>query len=129
MPMCRDIVITLVIQRSSKIDLVSIKRVYYYHISSSSNIPLILEKGITANDEGQIFLLDTKESKIVSPVALLQCGFQDYALFEVNSKGLSKKLVSDNVAELSAKHQFILKQNLIEPKYINLVDCYRIGRK
>lgn len=107
----------------------NIKKVHYYHISSPSNIPLILEKGITANDEGQIFLLDTKESKIVSAVALSQCGYQDYALFEVNSNGLSKKLVSDNVAEYTAKHQFILKQNLIGPKYIKLISCYRIGKK
>lgn len=105
---------------------VAIKDNSFYHISSPSNIPSILENGIVAGVDGKIFLLDTEEQKIVASVALLQCGYQDYALFRVETKALSGQLMPDNVGELTTSHQFILKQDLIASKYVSLVDCYRL---
>ena len=96
----------------------------YYHLTSFTNFLLIQEQGIKAGEDGYIYVLDTKDWN--GYLALNQLFLTDYAVFSINPKGITDELEPDNVAEFSAKHQFRIKQPLIEKRYIKFLNMYRI---
>ncbi len=98
----------------------------YYHITSIENMESILQNGIKANNEGHIFLFENKSiqlngviNTIADCIAFNQIFIDKYAMFEIKPAGLKSGLINDNVGEFSSKQQWILEQNLIEPKYID----------
>ena len=49
-----------------------------------------------------------------------------YSLFEIDGKGVTGEIISDDVGELTAKHQRIIYQSVIEPKYIKFKGMFKV---
>lgn len=104
----------------------------YYHITAIENVESILLFGILANDEGEIFVFENKALKfpsgkvmyVADSIALHQLGLEKFAMFEILSKGIRKEPVNDNVAELTARFQWIVKQPKIARSYIKLFGIF-----
>jgi hypothetical protein len=88
-----------------------------YHITHIDNFTSIINEGLKANNKGEIFIFDNIDC--ASHIAINQIFlFDNYALFEINPKGIDVELINDNVTEYTSKHQFIIYQNIILPKYL-----------
>lgn len=87
----------------------------YYHISPIENKDSILSQGLKSEHK-QIFVSDCEEQLIL--IANSQIGTLEYSVFEIMSTGIKGKILWDNVAEIGAGHQFIIKQNVISPEHI-----------
>ena len=87
----------------------------YYHISPIENKDSILSQGLKSEHQ-QIFVSDCEEQLIL--IAHSQIGTPEYSVFEIMSTGIKGKVIWDNVAEIGAGHQFIIKQNVISPEHI-----------
>lgn len=116
----------------------------YYHITAKENLQAIIDSGIRANEDGEIFLFenetifytgiaeDTKGKKVLGrckiaiadKIAADQIFLKEYVMLEIDSKGLNLALVKDEVAEFSAGRQWIARQPIIYPKYISLFGYY-----
>ena len=93
----------------------------YFHVTHINNVPSISKDGLKANERGEIYIFD--EYRYSTTIAVNQCGYNDsYAVFEINPKGIDVELISDNVAESTAKSQFIIIQNHILPKYVKHIN-------
>lgn len=99
----------------------------YYHITKSdtNTIQSISMFGLECNMFGEIFLFENKSifdngiSNCVSDcIAANQIFLNEYAMFEINPKGIKTELIPDNVGESSAKLQWYIKQKKIYPSYI-----------
>lgn len=107
----------------------------YYHITPVENVASISFLGILANSDGEIFvfedyairLLDGRIEYVADLIARNQLLLERYAMFEINPKGIRKELVNDNVAEITAKFQWILRQPKISKSYIKLCGIYEVG--
>lgn len=97
----------------------------YYHITSLEDLRGILKTGLNGTVEGQIFVMTDK--RCAPSIAVTQCGYEDYVLLEINSKGITGKIEMDNVAELTAKWQRIIYQKVIDPKYIRPLGIYKVS--
>lgn len=95
----------------------------FYHVTEPSNRQSIKKHGIKAS-EGMIFLFDNPLS--ASAIAINQCFMKEYALFEVKKSGITSELIPDNVAEMTAKYQYYVEQERIEPQHLQFIDCYKI---
>jgi hypothetical protein len=92
---------------------------YYYKIVPIEDTESIIEKGlISAN--GEIYVSDILEQ--LPLIANSQLGIFEYSTLKINSKGITGKIMSDNVAEIGSGHQFFIKQSLIEPKHIEHIE-------
>src|SRR4030042_5475491 len=99
----------------------------YFHITSSDNIPQLLIEGIKGI-EGEIFLVTfpvlfevSDTFQIFSSIAKNQIGLIDeFSLITVKSEGIEGEIIYDSVAELTAKYQIIVKQEIIKPEYVSL---------
>lgn len=100
---------------------------HYYHITALENVPSILEKGLLANEDGEIFLFENKAVGypekgimiyVADHIALNQVGLKEYVMLEISSDGITCKLVNDDVAEICSKHQWIARQPKILPQFI-----------
>lgn len=122
----------------------------YYHITAPKNIDSILENGLRANADGDIFLFENKsiirpysifidenrewkmdESKksialVADIIAMGQVFLDEYAMFEVAREGIDSDMIPDNVAEESKNFQWIAKQPVISPQFINLFGVYEV---
>lgn len=105
----------------------------YYHITDPKNIDNILWEGLRANEDGEIFLFEDKgiinrlTNQIISVadhIALNQVGLSEYAMFAVDADGVEGELEPDNVGEASARCQWIARQSIIQPDYIEFCDIY-----
>jgi len=103
----------------------------YYHITNKNNIRSIFDNGIKCNKNGEIFLFENIGLKcngiingISDCIANNQIFLDEYVMFEINNKGFKTESIPDNVAEISAKWQWILKQEVIVPKYVNIFGIY-----
>ena len=111
---------------------------YYYHITENDDkiINSILSNGLTCDEEGNIFLFENKSIKgydvvntVADCIANNQIFVKEYAMFEIDSKGITSELIQDEVAELTYKLQWIAKQQKIESKYIDLFNIYKTSYK
>lgn len=121
---------------------------FYYHITDTKNIDSILTNGLRANADGEIFMFDNVSIAkpgsigfnengdavfgvvvryIADIIALEQIGISEYAMFEIDSDGING-LTNDDVAEMSSMHQWIAKQSVISPQFINLFGIYKAER-
>lgn len=91
----------------------------FWHITEKENLESILKNGIKANEDNEVFLLDDREiqyplhtqSFYVSKfVAFNQLFLDEFVIFAVDVEGL--ELESDDVAELTAKYQYIYKGDI-----------------
>jgi hypothetical protein len=98
----------------------------YYHVTEFENVHSILKNGISANQDGEIFLFDTNyfihplygAMPVSDYIAHTQLFIKKPIVFEIKAKGILNELSCDNVAEYTAKFQWILKQDKIDKKYI-----------
>lgn len=90
-----------------------------YHITKIENVDSILNEGLKKNDEGDVFLFEgcdvylqwlDKYIPIDELIATNQLFLQNYVMFEVDVTGLA--LLNDNVAESTAKWQYIYKGDI-----------------
>jgi len=119
----------------------------YYHISDIKNIDSIIEKGLLADEDGNIFLfinesidepgiarnkqgklcMGMKRRSVSDDIALNQLFLKEYALFEISAKGIEGKLKNDNVAELASVYHRIARQQQIKPEFIKLCGIYKVS--
>jgi hypothetical protein len=105
-----------------------VQKVRYYHITSFQGWLAIKDKGLKASEDGYIYMLD--DDKVATYVALHQLGIPEFGLFEIDPSGIKGKLEPDLVGELTAKHQYRVKQGIIDKKYLkNLGMKHGIGPK
>ena len=104
----------------------------YYHITNPSNKDSILKDGLKCNEEGEIFLFENKSIKIDNSIhyvsdliAKNQIFLTEYAMFEIDLKGIEQPLINDNVAETSSSLQWIAKQPIIKLEHINFFGYYK----
>jgi hypothetical protein len=116
------------------------KEFYYCHATAIENLDSIIKNGIKANELGEIFLYEDKA--IVLPEMLAWKTFPplkrdgdnmiiyvgdaivknqifipgwEYVNFYIPAKAISGELERDNVAEFTARHQWIAHQSVIYP--------------
>ena len=119
----------------------------YYHISDIKNIDSIIEKGLLADEDGNIFLfindsieepgiarnkqgklcMGIKKRSVSDDIALNQLFLKEYALFEISAKGIEGKLKNDNVEELASIYHRIARQQQIKPEFIKLCGIYKVS--
>jgi len=119
----------------------------YYHISDIKNIDSIIEKGLLADEDGNIFLfinesidepgiarnkqgklcMGMKRRSVSDDIALNQLFLKEYALFEISAKGIEGKLKNDNVEELASVYHRIARQQQIKPEFIKLCGIYKVS--
>lgn len=119
----------------------------YYHISDIKNIDSIIEKGLLADEDGNIFLfindsieepgiarnkqgklcMGIKRRSVSDDIALNQLFLKEYALFEISAKGIEGKLKNDNVEELASVYHRIARQQQIKPEFIKLCGIYKVS--
>jgi len=99
----------------------------YYHIIESLDIWLSIKKeGLKSSDEGYIYLLTNKD--VAWHVAPYQLGYMEsYGLLEINPGGITSPIEDDNVAEVTAKYQVRVKQNIINPKFVKYINMYWVN--
>jgi hypothetical protein len=99
----------------------------YYHITDKKNRQSILENGLIANSENEIFLFENKtvlnkkngiSNTIADCIAKNQLFLKEYVMFEIDSKGFNVPLINDNETKLSSSIQSILKQPKIDKLFI-----------
>jgi hypothetical protein len=86
-----------------------------------SSLKYVKENGLTADEDGYIYLLDTKSPEITDTVAINQLMTDAYYIFQVDPWGFSSDLEPDQVAEFTAAHHRRIKQEFIEADYIKLL--------
>lgn len=91
---------------------------YYYHLAPFTGWLAINEDGIKASKDGYIYMFDTDDPKVFAYAARNQLFMEDYGIFRIDPDGINVPLEPDEVAELTAKHQFRAKQARIDKKYI-----------
>ena len=87
----------------------------YYHISDVKNKDRILKEGLISKEK-EIFVCNNKEQLIL--IASGQVAVENFSIYQIDEAGFEVALIQDNVAEIGAESQFILKQSKIEPKFI-----------
>ena len=97
----------------------------YFHISAIKNREYISKNGLLASD-GNIFLFDNIDQ--MKPIALNQIFLNSFDLWSVSSDGFNCILEQDNVGEIGWQHQWFLRQNVIESKYLNFLSEYNFKR-
>jgi hypothetical protein len=90
----------------------------HFHITSLTNKESILENGLIS-DSGEIFTFT--DIRVSNQIASNQLGLFEYCVFEIDSKGFDSPPIQDNVGEYTAKHQWIVQQKKIKPKFIKFL--------
>ena len=100
----------------------------YYHLTAPENAQSIAEKGICANENGQIFLFENKEleadgilMRVSDSISYNQVFIDSYDIWEVSSIGIKGSLEQDLVGEITAKYQFVLHQPSIKSAACRLI--------
>jgi hypothetical protein len=100
-------------------NLKKMKNKVFYHISPIENKDSILANGlISASSE--IFVCN--EFNQLKKIASGQLFITEYSVFKISASNITGKILNDNVAEFGSQHQFIIKQDIIESKYISHVE-------
>jgi hypothetical protein len=96
----------------------------YYHVTSFEDYHSILKTGLHGQVQGEIYVMTDKIA--ATSIAINQCGYRDYALLEIDSKGITGKVKQDRVVEATRMYQRIIYQDIIEPKYIKFKGMYKV---
>jgi len=96
----------------------------YFHVTSVENIDQIQKTGLDANEEGHIFVFTGK--KVAEDVALNQCGLEKVALFIIDSRGITGKVIRDRVVEYAAPYHRIIIQDKISRRYVKFLYSWTI---
>lgn len=100
---------------------------FLYHVTGVENFTSINQNGLKAGSDGHIYFFDSLQltiphlgiSVLVSDIICLKQVFlKEYYLLTVATVGISSKIKSDNVMELTAGLQCRVKQKTISSTYI-----------
>jgi len=100
------------------------KRRFYYHVTSIRNIDKIKKAGLKADKEGHIFAFT--DQRITEDVAANQCFINKVALFVIDSRGITGKVIRDQVGELAAPFHRIIIQDKISKQYVKFLRSWTI---
>ncbi len=91
---------------------------YYWHVTRPEYVDSILKKGVVADKDGMIFVITDR--LVMEEIALHQIGVNPYALFYIDNRGITGKVVKDRVAEYSAPYHRIIIQDKISKRHLIL---------
>lgn len=91
----------------------------FYHISPIENKDSILSNGLISSSS-EIFVCN--EFNQLKGIASSQLFISEYSIFKISSSNITGEILNDNVGEFLSQHQFIIKQDIIESKYISHVE-------
>ena len=100
------------------------KHRYYYHVTPKDNIDQIKKTGLKANEEGHIFVFTN--IMIAEDIAFNQCGLEEVALFMIDSRGITGKVIKDRVGEFTAAYHRIIIQDKISKRYVRFSSSWTI---
>jgi len=100
------------------------KHRFYYHVTSIENIAQIQKTGLKGNEEGHIFVFT--DQKVAEDIAVNQCGLKQVALFIIDSRGITGKVIRDRVAELAAPFHRIIIQDKISKRHVTFLYSWTI---
>lgn len=107
----------------------------YWHITAVSDVPSILKHGLRGGTKPRnrgvsltapsVFVADTDKENILGGIAIHQvwCGedIEEYAVIRIDAKGVTGTIKEDNCAEILSAFQYIIEQDVIEPKQLDHV--------
>ena len=88
----------------------------YFHITPIEDKDDVLKNGLLSN-EGDIEVFD--DISIANQIASNQMGLYEYCLFRVDPRGFDAPPIPDEIAEFTARHQWIVQQKKIKPKFLS----------
>ncbi|REG92997.1 hypothetical protein [Flavobacterium aquicola] len=100
----------------------------YYYITDKKNRKSILENGLIANSENEIFLFENKKvvnkrnsisNLMADCIAKNQLFLEEYAMFEINPNGFKTPLENDNVEGVASSICWVLNQSKIDIDFIS----------
>ena len=94
-------------------------KIKFYHLTDCENAAKIMQEGIKANKNDEIFVFT--DMLVANSIAKTQVFTQRYSVFKIDRKGISGKILKDNVEELTAGYHRIIKQKLIKPKFLKFI--------
>lgn len=100
------------------------KHKIYYHVTAIKNIDIIKKNGIKADKEGYIFVFTN--AKCAEEIATNQCGLKKVALFMIDSRGITGKVIKDRVAEFTSHYHRIIIQDKISKRYVQFHHSWEI---
>jgi hypothetical protein len=114
---------------------------FYYHITEVENVPSILSEGLkgttTPRNRGDSFkvpstcVLVSGDGGLMDDVAIHQIWYgvdiDQYAVFEIDSAGITGRVVPDNIAEQTAGFQRVVEQAVILPQYLKHISTRTIN--
>lgn len=98
--------------------------VLFYHLTRPENLEQIEREGLRANAEGDIFAFT--DWIAADTIAANQTGANPYALFRIHPSGITGDLFTDEVAELSAPLQCIIRQDRIESQFLDYLGIWPV---
>jgi hypothetical protein len=106
------------IRRTQKIEA---RRVInnFYHLTPYENTQQILEEGIKADSEGNIFTFT--DLMVANTIAKEQVFTDRYSIFRIIREGFKGKPMLDEVGEFTAPYHRIIKYPHIKPKYLEFI--------
>lgn len=100
------------------------KRKFYFHVTAIENIDTIKKNGLKANEEGHIFVFT--DQKVAQEIAVYQCFLNKVALFMIDSRGITGKVIRDRVTEFVASYHRIIIQDKISKQYVRFHHSWEI---
>ena len=114
---------------------------FLYHVTDVTSVDLILKTGLKGTvsprhrDEvlkkPSIFTLIDPQDNLTTDIAVNQIwpnmDIESYAVIEINSEGIIGDVVFDDVMERSAHLHRVIKQELIDPRFLRLLKIHTIN--
>jgi hypothetical protein len=112
----------------------------YYHITAVENLESIMREGLkggtkprnrpTAVPAPSTFVLISKDAGLTEQVALTQIwvgeDVGEYAILRIDPAGVTGPVLPDLVGEFTAPWHRIIQQDVIQPRYLELVERRRV---
>lgn len=113
----------------------------FFHITSPLNASKILSEGLKGSgirkntsmgNSGEIYLIESNSEKIWNYVGYSQLGFGINGLpmvvLEIDKNGINGEMYSENCGDFPSPLHTMVKQNVIEPKWIKKVLEFKTSR-
>jgi hypothetical protein len=90
-----------------------------YYVTAPDAVDSILAEGLRGNPEGRIFTIT--DTFFADRVAKTQLALGTYAIFAIDTKGVTGKIVSHNVGELASQSHRVILQDVMRPEFLTLL--------
>jgi len=96
----------------------------FFHLTPAKRAAAIRRDGIKADSRGDIFVFT--DMVVANEIAKSQVFAKRYTVFEIDRQGVTGRFRRDNVAELAAANQRIIRQSRIEAKFLATVGTFDV---